>query len=48
MELDKNGVGVDVVHQVFKMKPMIDALALYIQNNTVNEKVKSHDSDSSI
>ena len=39
-ELRKYGVAVDVVPQVFKMKPMIDALALYIQNNPVNEKVK--------
>ena len=39
-ELDKNGVVVDVVPQVFKMKPMIDALTLYIQSDTVNEKVK--------
>lgn len=39
-ELEKNGVVVDVVPEVFKMKPMIDALALYIQNNPVNKKVK--------
>jgi uroporphyrinogen-III synthase len=39
-ELDKNGVVVDVVPEVFKMKPMIDALALYIQSNPVNMKVK--------
>jgi uroporphyrinogen-III synthase len=39
-ELEKNGVVVDVVPQVFKMKPMIDALAMYIQSDTVNEKVK--------
>ena len=39
-ELDKNGVVVDVVPEVFKMKPMIDALALYIQSNPVNKKVK--------
>jgi uroporphyrinogen-III synthase len=40
MELAKNGVVVDVVPEVFKMKPMIDALALYIQSNPVNKKVK--------
>ena len=39
-ELVKNGVVVDVVPQVFKMKPMIDALVLYIQSNTTNRKVK--------
>lgn len=39
-ELDKNGVVVDVVPEVFKMKPMIDALVLYIQSNPVNKKVK--------
>lgn len=39
-ELEKNGVVVDVVPEVFKMKPMIDALALYIQNNPVSKKVK--------
>jgi uroporphyrinogen-III synthase len=39
-ELDKNGVVVDVVPEVFKMKPMIDALALYIQSNPINKKVK--------
>jgi len=39
-ELDENGIVVDVVPQVFKMKPMIDALAMYIKNNTVNKKVK--------
>ena len=39
-ELDKNGVVVDVVPEVFKMKPMIDALAIYIQSNPVNKKVK--------
>jgi len=38
-ELDKNGVMVDVVPSVFKMKPMIDALALYIKRNALNEKV---------
>lgn len=39
-ELNKYGVAVDVVPQVFKMKPMIDALALYIQKNPANEKVR--------
>jgi uroporphyrinogen-III synthase len=39
-ELHKYGVVVDVIPRVFKMKPMIDALALYIQNNPINEKVK--------
>jgi uroporphyrinogen-III synthase len=39
-ELEKNGVVVDVVPEVFKMKPMIDALALYIKRNPVNKKVK--------
>jgi uroporphyrinogen-III synthase len=39
-ELEKNGVVVDVVPEVFKMKPMIDALALYIPNNPVSKKVK--------
>jgi len=38
-ELDKNGVMVDVVPSVFKMKPMIDALALHIKRNALNEKV---------
>jgi uroporphyrinogen-III synthase len=39
-ELDKNGILVDVVPKIFKMKPMIDALALYLQSEPVNKKVK--------
>lgn len=39
-ELHKYGVAVEVIPRIFKMKPMIDALALYIQNNPFNEKVK--------
>jgi uroporphyrinogen-III synthase len=39
-ELDENGIVVDVVPQVFKMKPMIEALAMYMKSNTVSEKVR--------
>jgi uroporphyrinogen-III synthase len=39
-ELHKYGVAVEVIPRVFKMKPMIDALALYIRDNPINEKVK--------
>jgi len=39
-ELDMNGIVVDVVPDVFKMKPMIDALVLYIHSNPLNKKVK--------
>jgi len=35
-----NGIVVDVVPEVFKLKPMIDALALYIHSNPLNKKVK--------
>jgi uroporphyrinogen-III synthase len=40
MELHKYHVAVEVIPRVFKMKPMIDALALYIEDNPINEKVK--------
>jgi uroporphyrinogen-III synthase len=39
-ELDKNGVGVDAVPVVYKMKPMINALADFINSNAANMKVK--------
>ena len=39
-ELDENGIVVDVVPQVFKMKPMIEALATYMKSDTASEKVR--------
>jgi uroporphyrinogen-III synthase len=39
-ELHNYGVTVDVIPHVFKMKPMIDALASYVQNNPINKKGK--------
>lgn len=39
-ELDENGIVVDVVPQVFKMKPMIEALAMYMKSDTASEKVR--------
>ncbi|HET6730202.1 MAG TPA: hypothetical protein VFH04_01245, partial [Nitrososphaeraceae archaeon] len=39
-ELEINGVRVDVMPVVYKMKPMIHALVDFINSNAVNTKVK--------